>query len=366
MPEMTCEERMLCALSREEPDRVPLYDLVDNKRILEHYAGCELTLENAPDVIPQALSKCLDHTRIWMPSAPGRRVDEHGLIYERRDWFNEWVVEKPFQDIPGLIQFVKADIEREDAWTPVDDQKWVDELLDWKRKFRGTTIPASMSAEALTDAAILIGFDQFIYLEQEEPDLVRRWVEAKHNRQMRNLENERIRRQVSPVGWDFADMAYNYRLIFSPAYLRSHGVFRRIAEACDSMHNQGLKVIFHSDGLISQVVPDLIAAGVDALAPIDTVAGMHLEQLKKDFGDKVAFVGGIDLGLLSAGSVEDVRKAVLYALKVAGQGGGLVVGSSSEELYDKLPFENVLAMFETVHECGRYPIGKFFPKGFSQ
>ncbi len=71
MPEMTKEERVLCALAREEPDRVPLYDLVDNVRVLEHYAGRALTLENAHEVIPAALGRCLDTTRVWMPSRAG-------------------------------------------------------------------------------------------------------------------------------------------------------------------------------------------------------------------------------------------------------------------------------------------------------
>ena len=60
MPEMTKEERVVCALSLEEPDRVPLFDLVDNVAVMEHYAEQELTLDNAKDVIPLALSRALD------------------------------------------------------------------------------------------------------------------------------------------------------------------------------------------------------------------------------------------------------------------------------------------------------------------
>ena len=163
MPEMTKEERIVCALSCEEPDRVPLYDLVDNTAVIEHYAGQKLTLENARDVIPLALSRAIDTTRVWMPAAPGRRVDERGFIHERVDWFNEWQIGVPFSDMPGLIAFVRSEIDRLEGWQPTDPQGRLAELLAWKEKFRGTVIPASgagvhcrkpISASGLTSSCI--------------------------------------------------------------------------------------------------------------------------------------------------------------------------------------------------------------------
>jgi hypothetical protein len=68
--------------------------------------------------------------------------------------------------------------------------------------------------------------------------------------------------------------------------------------------------------------------------------------------------------LLRFGSAADVRRATLRALAVAGPGGGFILGSSSEELFDSLPPENIIAMFETTRECGYYPIGSAFPKSF--
>ena len=42
--------------------------------------------------------------------------------------------------------------------------------------------------------------------------------------------------------------------------------------------------------------------------------------------------------------------------ETAGRGGGFILGSSSEELYETLPGENILAMWDTTMECGRHPI----------
>jgi len=363
---MTKEERVVCALSLEEPDRVPIYDLVDNKTIIEHYSGQELTLENAPTVIPLALNHVLDTTRVWMPHAPRSWVDERGFAHEQVDWWNAWQVDTPFHDMAGLIAYVREEIERLEAWQPEDPAAVLADRLAWKERFGEVVIPASTAGEALSGAFIGVGLDRFVYLEAEEPELVRRWLDALHGATMRRLQSEAGCRAVSPIAWVFNDIAFKDHLMFSPRYLREHGVFVHMAQICDLYHAHGLKIIFHSDGDITPVVPDLIAAGVDALAPVDTPAGMDLAALKAEFGHQVGFVGGIDLGVLSAGTVDDVRQTTLRALAEAGPGGGFILGSSSEELYDVLPAENIRTMFETTWECGRYPIGTGFPAGFER
>jgi uroporphyrinogen decarboxylase len=146
--------------------------------------------------------------------------------------------------------------------------------------------------------------------------------------------------------------------------MREHDVFRHIADICNLYHSYGLKVIFHSDGYIRPIIPDLIDAGVDALAPIEIGAGLDLKDLKESFGSRVAFVGGVDLNKLRFGTVEEVREITLNALLTLGPGGGFIMGSDSEELLDVLPAANVIAMQETARECGRHPIRKFFPSGF--
>lgn len=356
MPEMTKRERLVCALSREEPDTVPIYDLLDHRGIIAHFAGEELTLENAQEVIPRALNQVLDTTRVWLPEAPGRRVDSRGFVYERGEWFNEWNVSQPFQDRSGLLKFVQTDIEQLEAWQPDPGQDPLAETRLWQKRFGDTVIPATMAAEALTDCAILIGIEQFIYLEADEPELINHWLEAHHQKTLRRLQAEAECSAISPISWIFADCAYKNHLMFSKPFLKSHGLFRHLTEIMEILHSFGLKVIFHSDGDIYPIIPELIQAGADALAPIDTGAGLDLARLKAEFGHKVSFVGGIDLGVISSGTPAEIRKTTLQALKAAGPGGGFVLGSSSEELYETIPAENILTMWNTAREYGSYPL----------
>ncbi len=354
---MLKEERVLCALSREEPDRIPLYDLVSSRAFIEHWGGQALTLENASTLIPRALDRSLDMTRIFLPEELGRRVDAQGFSYERTDWFNEWQIGMPFHDMPGLVSFVSNEIERLEAFRPADPAEALADLLGWKTRFGQTVIPASWAGEPLQDAYIRIGLEWFSWLYAEAPHLLRRWIDAIHAALMRRLQSEAGCQVVSPVAWIFADIAYKNRLLFSPSFLRDLGFFARLAEICDLYHSYQLKVIFHSDGFIGSIIPNLIQAGVDAIAPVDTAAGMDLAALKQAFGHQLSFVGGIDVEtILRGGSPAAAREKTLQVIQQACPGGGLILGASSEELFDTLPLENILAMHDTVREFGVYPL----------
>ena len=79
--------------------------------------------------------------------------------------------------------------------------------------------------------------------------------------------------------------------------------------------------------------------------------------LKRDFGDRLTFWGGgVDTQrTLPFGTPEEVRKEVRERIKVFGPGGGFVF-STIHNVQARVPIENVLALYETVRECGCYPV----------
>lgn len=363
---MTPAERLECALSRRTPDRVPLYDIISSVPLIEHVAAEKLTVENGRKVMPPAVGKLLNHTRVNFPAPLGQWTDNRGFVWEMSEWFNAWICKWPWEDIEGMKKWVKEDIGRQEAFRPASAQeqsKALHRKLELQTLYGGElVIPAHETFEALQDAWIYSGLENFIMLDSEEPELVDHWISAIHGKYVCSLESDSMCRMVSPVGWIFDDLAFNTGLIFSPGYLRERGVFRRVRELAGMMHDIGLKVIWHSDGDVWKIIPDLIDSGIDALAPIDVPAGMDLKKLSEQYGDRLAFVGGIDLRVLCAGSPEDVRDTVLQAMWDAGRNGGFVLGSSSEEIIKAVPVKNALTMIETVHEYGWYPIGSKFPK----
>jgi len=115
------------------------------------------------------------------------------------------------------------------------------------------------------------------------------------------------------------------------------------------------KVYWHSCGAVSSLINDFIEIGIDILNPVQVSAkGMDPAGLKKKYGDRIVFWGGIDSqNVLPYGSPEDVRNAVKNLIKSAAPGGGLVV-SAVHNIQADVPEENVLALFDAVKEFGRY------------
>ena len=65
----------------QETDRVPLYDIIDNDAIIEHYAGQSLTVENGAWVKGLAIGRVLDMTRMpYGPNEPGEIHTENGML----------------------------------------------------------------------------------------------------------------------------------------------------------------------------------------------------------------------------------------------------------------------------------------------
>ena len=86
--------------------------------------------------------------------------------------------------------------------------------------------------------------------------------------------------------------------------LQSRETFHRfiappIRTLAELANRHGVKFMFHSCGAVRELVPDLIELGVDILNPIQpAAAGMAPDGLKRDFGTKLCFHGGIDIQYL--------------------------------------------------------------------
>ena len=97
--------------------------------------------------------------------------------------------------------------------------------------------------------------------------------------------------------WYGDDLAYADSTMVSPRVYRQY-LFPWMEELAAIAHAAGLPFIFHSDGKVWDVIPDLIAVGVNALHPIEPKA-MDINLVKARYGDKLALIGNIDMDLLS-------------------------------------------------------------------
>lgn len=149
------------------------------------------------------------------------------------------------------------------------------------------------------------------------------------------------------------DVGGQSSLLMSPDTWRRH-LAPRLARWCELIHGHGLKVFFHSDGAIEPLIGPLIDCGIDVLNPIQHACpGMELAALKKNYGHRVIFHGGIDnQGVLPRGTVADVRAETRHCLETLGAGREGFICCSCHNVQPGTPLENILAMVETVHREG--------------
>lgn len=123
----------------------------------------------------------------------------------------------------------------------------------------------------------------------------------------------------------------------------------------DLAHEAGVFVMHHDDGAIRRILPDLIELGVDLLNPIQhNCPGMDLRGLKEDFGNHLAFHGGVDnQDVLPHGSVAEVQREVRDCLSILGAGGGYIC-APCHNIQPVTPIENIVALYETAYAEGKY------------
>jgi uroporphyrinogen decarboxylase len=148
------------------------------------------------------------------------------------------------------------------------------------------------------------------------------------------------------------DVAFKSTTLIAPELLRKIWL-PRLRRIFAPALKRNIPILFHSDGNIKEIIPDLIDSGINALNPIEPY-GMDIMEIKRAYGKDIALVGNLDVGgSLSCGSADDVRRDARALIDSAGQNGGLVLASSHSITRNVKP-ENFMAMVETAWTYGCY------------
>ena len=112
-------------------------------------------------------------------------------------------------------------------------------------------------------------------------------------------------------------------------------------------------VLYHSDGNLSAIIPELVEIGVDILNPIQPEC-MDPAALKSQYGGRLSFWGTIGTQTtMPFGTPQQVKEEVRCRIETVGQGGGLLLGPT-HTLQPDVPLANIVAFFEAVGEYGSY------------
>jgi len=124
-------------------------------------------------------------------------------------------------------------------------------------------------------------------------------------------------------------------------------ILPRLKNHWEIFNKAGVPIMMHSCGDIIQYIPDLIDIGLKILEPVQPVMDLH--YLKKEFGKDLIFYGGIDTQKLPYLTPDEVRHLTKETIGTLGKGGGLII-STSQEIMNDVPIENIKALVETIKQ----------------
>ena len=111
--------------------------------------------------------------------------------------------------------------------------------------------------------------------------------------------------------------------------------------------------MYHSDGVIDEIIPELIDIGVDILNPIQPEC-VDPVSVKKLYGDRLSFHGTIGTQtVMPFGTTQEVRDTVHRMIDIVGEGGGLTI-APTHMLEPEIPWENVEAFIQAAKDFGTY------------
>ncbi len=345
------QERIRTVINGGQPDRAPMFDLLRNTAVIEHFTGEQLTVENGAELVYRAYAPAIDGTRplVKSPNAERTEILPDGRRQEIYRW-TIWTEHRHFPDNEAYVREKRAWIAGFDpAWKEAERRSMESTLAciaDIRRRLGEVfCFPGIPSGPNLMGLYGEVGLEAFSYYLADCPDVIVELME------MNTVCAERWYRNLPEwhgieAGFLGDDIAFKSGPLLSPVWMREH-YFPRLARVIDAAHGRGIKVLFHSDGNLNPILDDLVAAGIDGINPIEVLAGMDVGEIHRRH-PHLFMAGGIDVSqLLPFGTPGQVRDAVRKAIDAAE--GRLLVGSSTE-LNEEVPLANFLALREAVLE----------------
>lgn len=365
-------------LANQPVDRAVLHEQLSyNPGVIARYTGkairdFDYSYADICATIRRTLDAC------FPPVAPlGVRqvVDADGFLIQQDNW-HSMIVRRPFADLAGARDFLLRKTERmqrlgrrggygyppgivpvaRDAQASFDaDQERENyrRYMTGLQKLIGETVIVDFSIQTgFCECWYRLGLDTFIYLYDAWPEVISGYIGAYTDCELARL-HAIADPALSPVALIAEDFASKGGPIFSPAFLRRE-LFPHVRRLTAAWHDHGLKVLYHSDGNWQQVIPDLVACGVDGFYCLEPALGMDIVALRRAWPQHT-WAGGVDgVDLMERGTPEQVRHEVHRIIRETDvlQRGGIFIDTSSE-INPPIPPENFAAMVEAVAEIRR-------------
>lgn len=320
---MTSKERVRRAIEFKNPDRVPIY--------------CFNGAVESGDVV------CFDIKRSRNFSAKDKSFDEWGFQWQKLD------------DTMGQpLDFVIKDYMQLDDYTPPDANAngRFDGIDEFIKRYKDKFIMIGPAITGFTTVTFIRGFENTLIDLYEDRENLEKIIGMVFGYENGLIEAACNYKEIDAFSfhddWGSQNSAFIGRALFREVFLPRYKV------QFDKLHKAGKKVFFHSCGYVIDLIPDLIAAGVD-MFNFNQPSVMGVDRLADGFGGKTAFVCPVDLQTIAlTGGKKEIYDYTQKMIERFGSFGGGFIGYIEEYKSIGLSDENYNLCRQALLDLGKY------------
>ena len=334
---VTQKERVIAQINHIETDRVPYHLTFDPGSHIEErldvYYGNDAwrsQIDNAIFQLP------LPSMEINLDLGKERYTDAYGS--EWRLDLRPFSLEKPALSRPSLdgYSFPKVD--------DLFDADFESKALEAIEREQDRFLVAAYGFGLFERSWVLRGFENVLMDVVVNTDFYEELLDKLLDHQMAIL--DRLLKLPVDGIWFFDDWGFQqgvligpdrWRKLFKPRY---ELLYRRT-------HDSGKYVLTHCCGCIEEILDDVIEIGLDVYQSVQPEPKNNSPyDLKKKFGDKITFWGGLgSQGMIPYGTPAEIKNEVNRLCQEMSVGGGYILGPA-KEIQPETPNENIAAIVE--------------------
>ena len=356
MIQLTERERMLRTYKRQEIDRIMMLDSAwagTNRRWIEEgmpkdvnwmdYFGFDHTIRICPDNSPRYQRKILEEN------------DRYKIV--TTSWGG---TAKAFKQLDATAEMLDFYYNTPEKWEEAKAAMYTyhEDRITWKYleenypkwKAEGRFLQLTVWFGFDVAHSRMIGTENMLIAMYEEPEWVKDVFDTYLNTSLD------LCQRILDAGYEFDgvfwydDMGYKGSPFFSPTLYREllKPYHKKVV---DWAHERGMVTELHSCGFIEPLLPDIVETGVEMLNPLEIKAGMDPFKLKKLYGDKLAFHGGINAQIWD--NIDLVKAEMERIIPAMKEGGGYVF-ASDHSIPNSVSLKNMTEIARLAHELGKY------------
>lgn len=351
---MNSYERVMAVLKGKLPDRVPIFELMIDSKVIQGI----LPGSNYADFV-----EAMDIDIVVTPT-PSRMYslnkigEKDGMTIYQSEWGEKRIDTGDIVTIP-YEHPIKNHTDWENFHLPdADEPGRLTVLKEYVKRFKGKRAIACHLHDSFNYPSYLFGMEQLFLNMVLEPGWVKEVITACTNHCVRMVE------LAVHSGADIIlfgdDVGGKVGPLMSPDHYREFFLPGLIA-VTQKAKEMGAKVFKHTDGNVTSLLPMFIDAGIDAFHPSDPSAGMDIVGVKRNYGNRLVVIGGMDTGEpLCNWSVAQIVDEVQRRIKELAPGGGWMIASSNS-IHSGVKPDNYHAMIAATRVYGNYTsLGKSF------